>query len=99
MRLHSQGAMALTAGIVAALALVVGACAPSRLDVSTVAPCAGEWGPGPGGAVPCVWDAQTRGSGGGSVRWLYYSASTCPVATVQPADTVKCLARADWSTE
>jgi hypothetical protein len=107
MRLHSQGAMALTAGIVVVLALVAGACAPARVDVSTVTPCTHEYGPAPDGPVPCVWDTLTQGVtqpdgiGPGSTashaRWLYYSTDTCPVATVQPATMVECVSRADWS--
>lgn len=99
MRAPTQGAVALTGAIVAALALVTGACAPARVDVTQVTPCAHEYGPSPDGPAPCVWDAATQGTQGPNgydTRWIYYSANTCPVATVQAAADVRCLQRSDW---
>ncbi len=96
-QLPASGAMLLT-GIVVALALVTGACAPARVDLTQVTACHGEDGPAPGATVPCVWDAQTRGVLAYTpVRWVYYSADKCPVATVQPGDTVRCVSRSDWA--
>lgn len=104
-QLPASGAV-LLAGIVVTLGLVTGACAPAPVDLTKVTHCAHEWGPGPDGPVPCVWDTQIDGavlpdgtdtSGGSPMRWLYYSADVCPVATVQPADRVECVSRADWS--
>ena len=70
------------------------------VDVTTVAPCAHEYGPSPDGVVPCVWDAAEQGIQGPNgyrVRWLYYAAdNTCPIATVQGSADVACVRRSDW---
>lgn len=90
--------------LAAILALTVGvaamACAPSvpRIDLTTVAACPAEWGPGMTGPVPCVWDSDTRGAhpGGSPLRWYLY-ADRCPVNTVQDHRLVQCIGRADWT--
>lgn len=98
-RMPLSGAVMLTGAVIAALVLATGACSVSPVDLTTVAPCPGETGPGAGGPAPCVWDSETRGihPGDSPVRWYLYSDGGCPVATVQPADDVHCVMRADWS--
>jgi hypothetical protein len=100
-----QGAVLASGLVVVALALLTGACAPAPVDLTRLPHCAHEWGPGPDGPVPCVWDTQIDGavlpdgtdtSGGSPMRWLLY-VDKCPVATVQPAERVECVSRADWS--
>lgn len=70
------------------------------VDVTTLAPCAHEYGPSPDGAVPCVWDAAEQGiqgPNGYKVRWLLYAADDlCPIATVQSSSDVACVRRSDW---
>lgn len=71
----------------------------SALDVASLAPCPGEYGPAvrdPRAA--CVWDATTMGSNpvqGADVRWLVYL-PTCPVATVQNRALVVCVPMEHW---
>ena len=73
--------------------------ASTALDVSTLAPCPGEYGPAvrdPSAA--CVWDATTRGGNpvqGAAVRWLVYLPA-CPVATVQNGALVVCVPLEHW---
>jgi hypothetical protein len=90
--------------IVIGLLLVIACATPNsapdtRIDLSTVAPCPVE--DGPGDVVPCVWDAETRGNAAYAypgARWFLYAADDrCPVDTVQSAETVHCVTRSDWS--
>jgi hypothetical protein len=73
--------------------------ASTALDVSTLAPCPGEYGPATRDPqAACVWDATTRGSNpveGADVRWLVYLPS-CPVPTVQNPTLVVCVPMDHW---
>lgn len=73
---------------------------PQPLDLSTVAACPAEDGPGLTGPAPCVFDggAVIGPDAAYGVRWVYYSAdNTCPVNTVQDPHTVHCVMREDWT--
>lgn len=61
------------------------------VDVSTVAPCPGEAGPGNQAQAPCVWDGLSQGNGTFTgARWLYYASGQCDGLTfVQPE--VECI--------
>lgn len=73
--------------------------ASTALDVGSLPPCPGEYGPAvrdPHAA--CVWDATIMGSNpvqGADVRWLVYLPS-CPVATVQNEALVVCVSMDHW---
>jgi hypothetical protein len=73
--------------------------ASTALDVSSLAPCPGEYGPATRDPqAACVWDATTRGSNpvqGADIRWLVYLPS-CPVATVQNRALVVCVPLDHW---
>jgi hypothetical protein len=73
--------------------------ASTALDVSSLAPCPGEYGPATRDPqAACVWDATTRGVNpveGADVRWLVYLPS-CPVATVQNRALVVCVPLDHW---
>ncbi len=73
--------------------------ASTALDVSTLAPCPGEYGPATRDPqAACVWDATTRGINpveGADVRWLVYL-PTCPVPTVQNQALVVCVPLDRW---
>jgi hypothetical protein len=73
--------------------------ASTALDVSSLAPCPGEYGPATRDPqAACVWDAMTRGINpvqGADVRWLVYL-PTCPVATVQNQALVVCVPLDHW---
>jgi hypothetical protein len=73
--------------------------ASTALDVSTLAPCPGEYGPATRDPqAACVWDATTRGVNpveGADIRWLVYLPS-CPVATVQNRALVVCVPLDHW---
>lgn len=89
--------------MLAALLLAVGAvaCAPTvrATDLTAVAKCPGEDGPG-AGPFPCVWDSQTQGNGQAGpydVRWTFYAGPDgCPNVT-QDNRLWHCVLLADWS--
>lgn len=74
---------------------------PPALDLTTVAACPAEDGPGMTGPVPCVFDVTRKtdtanGYGGEVTRWYLY-ADKCPRTTVQDHRLVHCIGRADWT--
>lgn len=91
--------------IMAVNILALTACTPpvmptpasQLIDVTKVAPCPAEDGPGMTGPAPCVFDGGANGSSAYGVRWIYYSKDTCPVDTVQGARFVRCISREDWT--
>ena len=75
---------------------------PTGWDLSTVAPCPSDDGPGPDGPIPCVWDALRDGDlkmGPYGPRWTLYTVDLCPSpdSFTQPAAYVACVRRSDWS--
>ena len=73
--------------------------ANTTLDVSTLAPCPGEYGPAVRDPqASCVWDATTRGLTGphdSDIRWVVYLPA-CPVTTVQNRALVVCVPLDHW---
>jgi hypothetical protein len=73
--------------------------ASTALDVTSLAPCPGEYGPATRDPrAACVWDASTMGDTrvqGANIRWLVYL-PTCPVPTVQNPTLVVCVPMEHW---
>jgi hypothetical protein len=92
--------------LAAILALVTGvvlvACAqpvsPHPIDLTRVAVCPAEDGPGMTGPVPCVFDGKDASASAYGTRWVLYVADdVCPVETVQDVRLVRCVIRSDWT--
>jgi hypothetical protein len=70
---------------------------PMLVDVTAVAPCPAEDGPGMTGPAPCVFDGGDASTSGYGTRWVFYSATDVCPETVQGSALVHCVIRTDWT--